>query len=98
MRFDGKNQTILLNGDSAEELGERQFQIGLGSDGPNATRGRLKKAAKAKKGQKRRRSMRFDPSVGGNDPFAGNPRRICEARLSSDYDSVCFSFCLIGGS
>ena len=34
---------------------------------------------KARKGQKRRRRMRSDPSVGGNDPFAGNPRRICEA-------------------
>lgn len=35
-----------------------------------------------KKGQGRRQSMRFDPSVGGNDPFAGNPRRICFTLLS----------------
>lgn len=92
-RFGRIKQTKQWNVDSAEELGKRQFQIGLGSNASNATRGRLKKATKAKKGQKRRRSMRFDPSVGGNDPFAGNPRRICEARLSSDSSFVCFYIC-----
>ena len=28
---------------------------------------------KASKGQKKQKGIRSDPSVGGNDPFAGNP-------------------------
>ena len=39
--------------------------------------------------------MKSDPSVGGNDPFAANPRRICEACHQSFVRIVCFSFCFV---
>ena len=39
--------------------------------------------------------MKSDPSVGGNDPFAANPRRICEACQQCFLWIVCFSFCFV---
>ena len=57
--------------------------LGAAKNGP-------KSSVKAKKGQETCKGMRSDPSVGGNDPFAGNPRRICEAGNLSIYTFVCF--------
>lgn len=79
----------------AEEFIGRQIQNDPRALTQKRVRRRWKSFQNLLKAKMRPRHMKSDPSVGGNDPFAANPRRICEACHFRFLIFVRFPFCFI---